>query len=54
MSDGIFLVQGVLFKCEKEMGGINHSGVEKISSVSGKEKGKDMSVAKRKGRGGLR
>ena len=53
MSDGIFLVQGVLFECEKEVGSINHSGIEKISGVSGKEEGKDMSVAKRRGRGGL-
>ena len=53
MSDGIFLLQGVLFKCEKEVGSINHSGVEKISSVSGKEEGKDMLVVKRRGGGGL-
>ena len=54
MSDGILLVQGVLFKCEKEMRSINHSGVEKICSVSRKEKRKDMSLAKRRSRGGLR
>ena len=53
MSDGVFLIQGVLFKCVKEMGSINHSGIEKISSDSGKEKGKDMLVVKRGGRGGL-
>ena len=54
MSDGILLVQGVLFKCKKEVGSINHSGVKKICSVSGKEKRKDMSVAKRRSRGGSR
>ena len=53
MSDGIFLVQGVLFKCEKEVGSINHSGIEKISSVSGKEERKNMLVVKRRSGGGL-
>ena len=48
-----FLVQGVLFKCEKKVGSINHSSIEKISSVSGKEERKNMSVAKRKSGGKL-
>ena len=54
MSDGILLVQGVLFKCEKEVRSINYSGIKKICSVSGKEKRKDMSLVKRRSRGGLR
>ena len=53
MSDGIFLVQGVLFKCEKEVGSINYSSIEKISSVSGKEERKNMLVVKRRSGGGL-
>ena len=53
MSDGILLIQGALFKCEKEVGSIDHSGVEKICGVSGKEKRKDMLVTKRGSRGGL-
>ena len=53
MSDDIFLVQGVLFKCEKEVGSINHSGIEKIDGISGKEERKNMSVAKRRSGGGL-
>ena len=53
MSDGIFLVQGVLFKCEKEVGSNNYSSIEKIFGVSGKEKRKDMLVTKRRSRGGL-
>ena len=53
MSDGIFLVQGVLFKCKKEVRSINHSSVEKISGVSGKEERKNMSVVKRRNGGGL-
>ena len=35
------------------MGSVNHSGVEKIFGVSGKEKRKDMLVMKRRSRGGL-
>ena len=35
------------------MRSINHSGVEKISSVSGKEERKDVLVAKRRSGGGL-
>ena len=53
MSDGILLIQGVLFKCEKEVRSINHSSIEKICSVSGKEKREDMSLAKRRSRSGL-
>ena len=53
MSDGIFLVQGVLFKCEKEVGSINYSSIEKISGVSGKEERKNMLVVKRRSGGGL-
>ena len=53
MSDGILLVQGVLFKCEKKVRSINHSGVEKICGVSGKEKRKDVLLVKRRSRGGL-
>ena len=53
MSDGVFLVQRVLFKCEKEVGSIDYSGIEKISGVSGKEERKNMSVAERRSGGGL-
>ena len=53
MSDGILLVQGVLFQCKEEVGSINYSGVEEIFGASGKEKRKNMLVAKRKSRGGL-
>ena len=53
MSDGILFIQEVLFKCEKEVGSINYSGIEKISGISGKEKRKDLLVVKRRSRGGL-
>ena len=35
------------------MRGVYHSGIEKISSVGGKEEGKNMSVVKRRGGSGL-
>ena len=35
------------------MRSVNHSGIEKISSVGGEEEGKNMSVAKRRSGGGL-
>ena len=38
---------------EKEMRGVYYSGIEKISGVGGKEEGKYMSVAKRRGGSGL-
>ena len=47
------MIQGVLFEREKEVGSINYSGVEEIFGASGKEKRKNMLVAKRKSRGGL-
>ena len=53
MSNSILLVQGVLFKCEKEVRSINHSSIEKICGVSGKERRKDVSLVKRRSRGGL-
>ena len=53
VSDGVFLIQGVLFECEKEVGSINYSGVEKISGISGKEERKNMLVTKRRSGGGL-
>ena len=42
-----------MFECEKEVGSINYSGIEQISSVSGKKERKNMSVAKRRSGGGL-
>ena len=53
MSDGVFLVQRVLFECEKEVGSINYSCIEKISSVNRKEERKNMSVVERGNGGGL-
>ena len=53
VSDGVFLIQRVLFKREKEMRGVYYSSIEKISGVGGKEEGKDMLVAKRRGGSGL-
>ena len=35
------------------MRSVNHSSIEKISSVGGEEEGKNMSVAKRRGGSGL-
>ena len=42
-----------MLKREKEMRGVYYSGIEKISGVGGKEEGKYMSVAKRRGGSGL-
>ena len=42
-----------MFECEKEVESINHSSIEKISGVGGKEERKNMSVAKRRSGGGL-
>ena len=53
MSDSVFLVQRVLFECEKEVRSVNYSSIEKISGVSGKEKRKNVLVAKRRSGGGL-
>ena len=36
------------------MRSVNHSSIEKISGVGGKEEGKNMLVAKRRSGGGLR
>ena len=47
------MVQKVLLECEKEVGSINYSRVEKISSVNGKEERKNMSVVERENGSGL-
>ena len=49
MGDGIVFIEGVIFQKEKKVGGVKHSGVKQVDSMSGKEGEIDMVTLERRG-----
>ena len=49
MGDGIIFIDRVIFQKEKKVGGVKHSSIKQVDSMSGEEGGIDVVTSERRG-----